>query len=81
MTFAEQRAALDDQLQRLESLLRQAQTASKTLEEQAEGLSGQTDSLAEDMALARIAGATRKARQDLASLARAVSSAREGLDG
>jgi hypothetical protein len=79
MPFADQRAALDEQLQRLESLLRQAQAASKALEEQAEGLSGQTDSLADDMALARIAGATRKARQDLAALARSVGSAREGL--
>jgi hypothetical protein len=81
MSFAEQRDDLSDQLQRLEDLLRQAQAACKALEEHAERLTGLTDSLADDMALARITGATRKSRQDLVALVRAVSAARDGLSG
>lgn len=76
MSFAEQRGALAAQLAHLEDLLRQAQGISRGLEERAEALQGQTDTFADDAALAQVSGVAKRARQDLGTLIRTVAGAR-----
>lgn len=76
MSFAEQRQVLAAQLTNLEDLLRQAQGVSRTLEERAAGAAIETETFADDTALAAVSAAAKRARQDLSSLLRTVSSAK-----
>jgi hypothetical protein len=61
----EQRTALAAQLAQREDLLRHAQGISWALEERAQAAADQTESFADDTALAHMAAAARRARQDL----------------
>ena len=79
MPFTEQRAALATQLAQLEDLLRQAQGISRALEERTAAAANQTESFADDTALAHVAAAARRARQDLGALIRVVGGARGQL--
>ena len=62
--------------ERLEDLLRQAQGTSRALEERTAAVADQTESLADDTALAQVSAAARRARQDLGALIRVVGGAR-----
>ena len=79
MPFMEQRTALAAQLAQLEDLLRQAQGLSRTLEERTQAAADQTESFADDTALAHVAAAANRARQDLGALIRVVGGARGQL--
>lgn len=74
MSFAERRADLAADLARLEATLRQAQEMARALEEKstASQVSGDTETLADDAALARVLGAVRRVRMDVGALMRAV---------
>ena len=79
MPFMEQRTALAAQLAQLEDLLRQAQGISRALEERTQAAADQTENFADDTALAHVAAAAKRARQDLGALIRAVGGARGQL--
>jgi len=66
--FAEQRAGMADDLARLEVTLRQAQEMARALEERAAAsqASSDTETLADDAALARVLGAARRVRAEVA---------------
>ncbi len=68
MPFAEQRAGMADDLARLEVTLRQAQEMARALEERAAAsqASSDTETLADDAALARVLGAARRVRAEVA---------------
>jgi len=74
VSFAERRADLAADLARLEATLRQAQEMARALEEKstASQASGDTETLADDAALARVLGAVRRVRMDVGALMRAV---------
>jgi hypothetical protein len=72
----EHRTALAAQLAQLEDLLRQAQGISRALEERTQAATDQTESFADDTALAQVAAAAKRARQDLGALIRVVGGAR-----
>jgi hypothetical protein len=72
----EHRTALAAQLAQLEDLLRQAQGISRALEERTQAAADQTESFADDTALAQVAAAAKRARQDLGALIRVVGGAR-----
>lgn len=76
MSFAEQRGTLTARLAQLSELLRQAQGICRSLEEQAEGLAGHTETLADDAAVAQIGATARRARQDLGAMLRAIDGTR-----
>lgn len=80
MSFVEQKADLAVRLRQLEELLRQAQSIGRSLEESGEALTGQTETLADDTALAQVSAAARKARQELSALMRSIASARAQLE-
>ena len=81
MAFDEHRAALAEELARLDNLVRQAQGVGRGLEERAEAAAGETETLADDTALARVQSVAKRARQDLGALGRAVREARDTLRG
>ena len=76
MPFAEQRTTLEAQLAQVEDLLRQAQSICRTLEERAGSLAGQTETFADDTALAQVGAAAKRGRQELGALLRAMAGAR-----
>lgn len=79
MAFDEHRAAMGGELARLDDLVRQAQEVARGLAERAEAAAGETETFADDTALARVQAVSKRARQDLGALARAVREARESL--
>jgi hypothetical protein len=81
MSFAEHRTTLAAQLTNLEDLLRQAQNVSRTLEERAASAAPETDTFADDTAVASVAAAAKRARQELGALLRTVGSAKGQLGG
>ena len=81
MALAEHRDALAAQLGQLEDLLRQAQAASRGLEERAAVAAGDTESFADDTALAQVGAVARRSRQELGALLRAVATARGQIGG
>jgi hypothetical protein len=72
----EHRTALAAQLAQLEDLLRQAQGISRALEERTQAAADETEGFADDTALAQVAAAAKRARQDLGALIRVVGGAR-----
>jgi len=80
MAFDEHRVALAAELARLESLLRQAQEVTRGLGERAVAAAEETNTFADDTALARVQGAVKRARQDLGALAREVRQTRDVLE-
>jgi hypothetical protein len=79
MSFAEHRTALVAQLTNLEDLLRQAQNVSRALEERAASAASETETFADDTAVASVTAAAKRARQELGALLRAVGSAKGQL--
>ena len=77
MAFDEHRAALTAELARLEDLMRQARDAANSLGVRAEAASGETETFADDTALARVQATAKRARQDLGALARALRETRD----
>jgi len=79
--FAEQRAGMADDLARLEVTLRQAQEMARALEERATAsqASGDTETLADDAALARVLGAAGRVRADVGVLMRTVRETKGSL--
>lgn len=78
-SFAEQRAALAAELTRLEDLLRQAQGLSRALEERATTAAAQTETFADDTAVAQVLSVSKRGRQELGTLLRQAREARDGL--
>ncbi len=77
MAFDEHRAALAAELARLEELTRQAGDAVNSLDKRAEAAEGETETFADDTALARVRATAKRARQDLGALARALRETRD----
>ncbi len=81
MAFDEHRAALTAELARLEDLVRQARDVSNSLDARAEAATGETETFADDTALARVHASAKRARQDLGALARALRETRDVVSG
>lgn len=77
MAFDEHRAALTAELARLEDVVRQARDAANSLDVRAEAAAGETETFADDTALARVQASAKRARQDLGALARALRETRD----
>ncbi len=77
MAFTEHRAALAAELARVEGLVRQAQEVIRGLDERAEAAERETETFADDTALAQVRATAKRARQDLGALAREVRQARD----
>lgn len=76
MSFVESRAELAAQLGQLAEVLRQAQGLGRSIETRVEGLSGQTETFADDTMIAQVGAAARRVRQEMGGLIRAVEAAR-----
>jgi len=76
MAFDERRAALAADLARLEDLARQARDVATGLDARAEAAEGETETFADDTALARVRATAKRARQDLGALARTLRETR-----
>jgi len=81
VSFAEQRASMAEDLARLEGLLRQAQEMARALEARATAAAAacDTETLADDAALARALGVARRVRVDAGALIRTVRETKGSL--
>ena len=77
MAFDKHRATLAAELARLEGLVRQAQEATRVLDERVEAAAGDAETFADDTALARVRATAKRARQDLGALGREIRQTRD----